>query len=32
MHGRGTLDEGNGRKYEGEYKEDKRDGFGVYIW
>lgn len=22
----------DGRKYEGEYKEDKKDGFGTYTW
>ena len=22
----------DGRKYEGEYKDDKKHGYGVYIW
>lgn len=22
----------DGRKYEGEYKDDKKNGYGIYIW
>lgn len=32
MHGRGVYVWKDGRKYEGEYKEDKKDGFGTYTW
>jgi len=32
MHGRGLYLWGDGRKYDGEYKEDKKCGFGIYLW
>ena len=32
MHGRGTYTWADGRKYEGEYLDDKKDGYGVYTW
>ena len=31
MHGQGKITFGNGDYYQGEWKEDKRDGFGVYL-
>lgn len=32
MHGKGIYTWKDGRKYEGEYKLDKKDGFGTYTW
>ena len=32
MHGRGSYIWADGRKYEGEYVNDKKDGYGVYTW
>ena len=32
MHGHGIYFWKDGRKYEGEYEEDKKHGFGVYTW
>jgi len=32
MHGRGKYAWADGRKYEGEYLNDKKHGFGVYTW
>jgi L1 cell adhesion molecule like protein len=32
MHGRGVFTWPDGRKYEGEYVEDKKEGKGVFYW
>jgi hypothetical protein len=32
MHGKGVYSWKDGRKYEGEYKFDKKDGYGIYAW
>ncbi len=32
MHGKGLYTWGDGRKYEGEYLNDKKHGFGKYVW
>ena len=32
MEGIGLYVWNDGRKYEGEYKDDKKHGYGVYIW
>ena len=32
MHNRGVYFWKDGRKYEGEYKNDKKEGFGKYYW
>jgi hypothetical protein len=32
MSGYGTFTWPDGRRYEGEYQNDKKHGFGVYIW
>ena len=32
MHGMGTFSWPDGKCYEGEYFEDKKEGYGVYIW
>ena len=32
MNGKGVFNWGDGRKYEGEYKNDLKDGFGVFTW
>jgi len=32
MHGSGVYAWADGRRYQGEYKHDKKDGFGVYMW
>ena len=32
MHGRGTHTWADGRSYQGEYVNDKKDGYGVYTW
>jgi len=32
MSGKGTYTWSNGKKFVGEYKNDKKEGYGVYIW
>ena len=32
MNGRGTYKWPDGRKYEGEYSDDRKEGYGVYTW
>ncbi len=32
MEGVGIYQWSDGRKYEGEYKEDKKHGYGIYQW
>ena len=32
MHGRGVYTWKDGRKYEGEYENDKKHGYGIYSW
>jgi L1 cell adhesion molecule like protein len=32
MHGRGVFRWADGRKYEGEYHDDKKQGYGVFTW
>ena len=32
MHGRGIFTWADGRKYEGEYYDDKKAGHGVFTW
>ena len=32
MHGTGTYTWPDGRKYEGMYSDDKKEGEGEYIW
>ena len=32
MEGIGIYSWQDGRKYEGEYKEDKKHGYGIYTW
>lgn len=32
MHGKGIYTYSDGRKYEGSYYNDKKQGFGVYKW
>ena len=32
MNGKGVYEWSDGRIYEGEYKNDKKDGFGKYWW
>ena len=32
MHGKGVYKWPDGRKYEGEYHMDKKEGYGVYYW
>lgn len=32
MHGKGIYTWIDGRRYEGEYYNDKKHGFGNYIW
>ena len=32
MHGKGVYAWKDGRKYEGEYFNDKKHGFGIYYW
>jgi len=31
MHGRGVFTWKDGRRYEGDYKHDQKDGYGIYI-
>ncbi len=32
MHGQGSYVWPDGRKYEGEYRNDKKNGYGLYVW
>ena len=32
LHGRGYFTWPDGRKYEGQFVDDKKQGYGVYIW
>lgn len=32
MHGQGVYTWADGRKYEGNYIDDKKDGYGTYRW
>jgi hypothetical protein len=32
MHGKGVFTWPDGRKYEGDYLDDKKEGFGVFYW
>jgi len=32
MHGKGVFSWPDGRKYEGEYLEDKKHGYGMFRW
>lgn len=32
MHGKGVYTWKDGRRYEGEYVNDKKQGWGQYIW
>jgi hypothetical protein len=32
MHGRGLFKWPDGRSYEGEYVDDKKEGQGLFIW
>lgn len=32
MHGKGIFTWKDGKKYEGDYFEDKKHGFGAFIW
>lgn len=32
MHGQGIFTWPDGRRYEGEYSGDKKQGFGIYTW
>ena len=32
MHGTGVFTWADGRKYEGEYFDDKKEGHGVFFW
>ena len=32
MHGKGIYTWKDGRRYEGDYFNDKKHGFGVYAW
>ena len=32
MHGKGVYSWKDGRKYEGDYNQDKKEGFGIYTW
>ena len=32
MEGIGVYTWNDGRKYEGEYKDDKKHGYGIYLW
>ena len=32
MHGEGTYTWKDGRKYLGQYVDDRKNGFGVYTW
>ena len=32
MHGRGVFTWKDGRKYEGDYVDDKKHGYGEFLW
>lgn len=32
MHGKGIFKWANGNRYEGDYKEDKKDGTGIFYF
>ncbi len=32
MHGEGVYTWADGRKYEGQYENDKKNGHGIYTW
>ena len=32
MEGYGVFEWPDGRKYEGEYKDDKKEGYGTFYW
>jgi hypothetical protein len=32
MEGRGVFEWPDGRKYEGEYRDDKKEGKGIFYW
>jgi hypothetical protein len=32
MHGQGVYSWADGRKYEGDYKDDKKHGYGIYTY
>ena len=32
MHGKGVFSWDDGRRYEGEYLDDKKHGHGVFYW
>ena len=32
MHGKGKLSWADGKTYEGDYRDDKKEGFGTFIW
>jgi len=32
MHGRGKYEWSDGRKYDGDYIEDLKHGYGVFTW
>jgi hypothetical protein len=32
MHGKGNFTWSDGRKYDGNYVDDKKDGYGVFTW
>ncbi len=32
MHGEGTMVWKDGRKYQGDFANDKKEGYGVYHW
>lgn len=32
MHGKGVYTWSDGRRYEGEYNNDKKEGYGIYTW
>ena len=32
MHGKGTYTWSDGRKYKGDYVNDKKEGLGTYTW
>ena len=32
MHGKGVFKWTDGKRYEGQYVNDKKEGFGVFVW
>ena len=32
MHGKGVFTWSDGRRYDGEYYDDKKSGYGVFTW